>query len=62
VIAMRKTSFQQVPLKVVRKVVQEQVKRQETESGREIKKKELARLEELLLAGSGKSGKQKKHD
>ena len=59
---MRKTSFEQVPLRLVRKVVKEQVRYQETESGRETKKKELAQLEELLLVGNGKLGKQKKHD
>jgi len=59
----KRPRFEQVPLKVVKKVVQEQVQQQETESGRETKKKELEQLEQvLLLARNGKSGKQKIHD
>jgi len=59
----KRPRFEQVPLKVVKKVVQEQVQQQETESGRETKKKELEQLEQvLLLARNGKSEKQKKHD
>ena len=56
-----KTNFEQVPLEVVRKVVEEQVQQEQmTESEREIKKKELEQLEQLLVAGSrinGKGGK-----
>jgi len=62
VIAMaKKTNFEQVPLEVVRRVVEEQVQQEQmTESDREIKKKELEQLEQLLVAGSrinGKGGK-----
>ncbi len=57
----KKTNFEQVPLEVVRRVVEEQVQQEQmTESDREIKKKELEQLEQLLVAGSrinGKGGK-----
>jgi hypothetical protein len=46
----KKTNFEQVPLEVVRKVVEEQVRQEETsELGQGIKKKELEQLEQLLL-------------
>ena len=45
-----KTNFEQVPLEVVRKVVEEQVRQEEkSELDQEIKKKELEQLEQLLL-------------
>jgi len=44
----KKTRFEQVPLEVVKKVVEEQAKREQTtESGRGTKKEEL---EQVLLA------------
>jgi hypothetical protein len=52
------TRFEQVPLEVVKKVVEEQAKRGETtESGRGTKKEEL---EQLLLAISRANGKGRK--
>ena len=57
----KKPNFEQVPLEVVKKVVEEQVRQEVTESGREIKKQELEQLEQVLLA-AGQRGKQKKHD
>jgi CTP-dependent riboflavin kinase len=49
----KKRKFEQVSLEVVKKVVEEQVQQEQmTESGREIKKKELEQLEQLLVAGS----------
>jgi len=62
-IAMPKirTHFDQVPLEVVKKIVEGETKREEaTESGRGAKKKEAEKLEQLLAAGcrtSGKDGK-----
>jgi Na+-transporting methylmalonyl-CoA/oxaloacetate decarboxylase gamma subunit len=48
-----KTNFEQVPLEVVRRVVEEQVKQEETsEAGRRVKKEELDQLQQLLLAAS----------
>ena len=48
----RKTNFEQVPLEVVKKVVEEQVKQAETiESIRGIKKKELDHLPQLHNGG-----------
>jgi hypothetical protein len=48
-----KTNFEQVPLEVVRKVVEGQVKQEETsEAGRGAKKEELDQLQQLLLAAS----------
>jgi DNA recombination-dependent growth factor C len=57
----KKPNFEQVPLEVVKKIVEEQVNQEETESGRETKKKELEQLEQLLLLAR-LWGKQKKHD
>jgi hypothetical protein len=47
----KKTHFEQIPLEVVKKIVEEEAKREETtESGRGTRKKELEPLEQLLLA------------
>jgi hypothetical protein len=49
----KKTNFEQVPLEVVKRVVEEQVKQEETsEAGRGVKKEELDHLQQLLLAAS----------
>ena len=49
----KKTSFEQVPLEVVKRVVEEQVKQEETsEAGQGVKKEELDQLQQLLLAAS----------
>jgi hypothetical protein len=58
----KKPSFERVPLDVVRKVLEEQVEKEETtESDRGIRKKEmLDQLQQLLLAasnGNGRGGK-----
>jgi len=55
----KKPSFEQVPLEVVKKVLEEQVKQEEmTESDRGIKKKEkLDRLQQLLLVASKRNGR-----
>ncbi len=55
----KKPSFEQVPLEVVKKVLEEQVKLEEmTESDRGIKKKEkLDRLQQLLLVASKRNGR-----
>jgi hypothetical protein len=55
----KKPSFEQVPLDVVKKVLEEQVRQEETtESDRGIKKKEkLDQLQQLLLAASRANGK-----
>jgi hypothetical protein len=55
----KKPSFERVPLDVVKKVLEEQVKQEETtESDRGIKKKEkLDQLQQLLLAASRANGK-----
>jgi hypothetical protein len=55
----KKPSFEQVPLDVVKKVLEEQVKQEEmTESDRGIKKKEkLNQLQPLLLAASKRNGR-----
>ena len=58
----KKPSFERVPLDVVRKVLEEQVEKEETtESDRGIRKKEmLDQLQHLLLAaskGNGRGGK-----
>ncbi len=46
----KKTKFEQVPLEVVKKIVEEQVEREDkTGLGRGIKEKELEQLEPLLL-------------
>ena len=58
----KRPKFEQVPLEVVKKVVEGQVRREETESGRETKKKQLEQLEQLLLVGSRSNGKKEKHD
>jgi hypothetical protein len=54
----KKQSFERVPLNVVKKVLEEQVKQAETtESDRGIKKKEkLDQLQQLLLAESKCNG------
>lgn len=53
-----KTNFEQVPLEVVKKTVEEEAKREETtESDRETKKREL---EQLLLATSNAKAKGEK--
>jgi hypothetical protein len=41
----KKPKFEQVPLEVVKKVVEEEVRREETQSSRETEKKELEQLE-----------------
>jgi len=46
---MPKTTFEQVPLEVVKKVVEEQLKQQERAGSEGIKKKEFERSERLLL-------------
>jgi hypothetical protein len=49
----KKTNFEQVPLEVVKKVVEEQVKEKETsEAGRGVKKEELDQFQQLLLAAN----------
>ena len=54
----RKTNFEQVSLELVKKVVEEQAKREEpTKSGRGTHKEEL---EQLLLAMSRANGKGRK--
>jgi len=55
----KKPSFEQVPLDVVKKVLKEQIKQEETiESDRGIKKKEkLDQLQQLLLAASKRNGR-----
>jgi hypothetical protein len=54
----KKTNFEQVPLEVVKKVVEEQAEREETtESDRVTKKEEL---EQILLAIGRSNGKGKK--
>jgi len=55
----KKPSFEQVPLEVVKRVLEEQVKQEEmTESDRRIKKKEqLDRLQQLLLVASKRNGR-----
>jgi len=54
----KKPSFERVPLDVVKKVLEEQVRQEETtESDRGIKKKEkLDQLQQLLLAASRANG------
>jgi membrane-associated HD superfamily phosphohydrolase len=53
----KKRKFEQVSLEVVKKVVEEQIQQEQmTESDREIKKKELEQLEQLLVAGSRING------
>lgn len=55
----KKPSFERVPLNVVKKVLEEQVKQEETtESDRGIKKKEkLDQLQQLLLAENKRNGR-----
>ena len=55
----KKPSFERVPLDVVKKVLEEQVRQEETtESDRGIKKKEkLDQLQQLLLAESKRNGR-----
>jgi hypothetical protein len=55
----KKPSFERVPLNVVKKVLEEQLKHEETtESDRGIKKKEkLDQLQQLLLAESKRNGR-----
>jgi len=55
----KKPSFERVPLNVVKKVLEEQLKQEETtESDRGIKKKEkLHQLQQLLLAESKHNGR-----
>ena len=55
----KKPSFERVPLDVVKKVLEEQVKQEETTgSDRGIKKKEkLDQLQQLLLAASKRNGR-----
>jgi hypothetical protein len=54
----RKTNFEQVPLEIVQKVVEEQVKQEETsETGQAVKKEELDQLARLLLAASRPKGR-----
>ena len=49
----KKRKFEQISLEVVKKVVEEQIQQEQmTESDREIKKKELEQLEQLVVAGS----------
>jgi hypothetical protein len=55
----KKPSFERVPLDVVKKVLEEQVEKEETtESDRGIRKKEkLDQLQQLLLASSKRNGR-----
>jgi len=55
----KKPSFERVPLDVVKKILEEQVKQKETtESDGGIKKKEnLDQLQQLLLAASKRNGR-----
>jgi hypothetical protein len=55
----KKPKFGQVPLEVVKKVVEEEVRRKGTQSGRETKKKELKQLEQVVSRSN--RGKEK-HD
>jgi hypothetical protein len=49
----KKTNFEQVPLEVVKRVVEEQVKQEETsEAGQGVKKEELDQPQQLLFAAS----------
>jgi hypothetical protein len=59
VIAMsKKTNFEQVPLEVVWKIVEQQLKQEETTGSSEgIKKKELKELKQLLLTNGGANEK-----
>jgi hypothetical protein len=53
IVMRKKTNFEQVPLEVVKRVVEEQVKQEETsEADRGVKKEELDHLQQLLLAAS----------
>jgi hypothetical protein len=55
---LKKTTFEQVPLEVVKKVIEQQAEREETtESGRGTKKEDL---EQIRLAISRANGKGKK--
>jgi hypothetical protein len=49
----KKSNFEQVPLEVVKRVVEEQVKQEKTsEAGRAVEKEELDQFQQLLLAAS----------
>ena len=49
----KKTNFEQVSLEVVKRVLEEQVKQEETsETGQGVKKEELDQFQQLLLAAS----------
>jgi len=49
----KKTNFEQVPMEVVKKVLKEQIKQEETsEAGPAVKKEELDQFQQLLLAAS----------
>jgi len=49
----KKTNFEQVPLEVVKRVLAEQVKQEETsETKQEVKKEELDQFQQLLLAAN----------
>jgi hypothetical protein len=57
---IKQTVFEQVPLEVVKKVVEGQIKQQRiTESGDAILKQEVRQLEQLLLPGSQTNGRGK---
>jgi hypothetical protein len=57
---IKQTVFEQVPLEVVKEVVEEQIKQQRiTESGDAILKQEVRQLEQLLLPGSRTNGRGK---
>ena len=53
----KKTRFEQVPLEVVKKVVEEQAKRETTESGRGTKKDELEQVLSAIGRANGKGRK-----
>lgn len=53
-----KPVFEQVPLKVVKEVLEQQIKQNEiNKSGGQILKQELEQLETLLLAGTRPNGR-----
>jgi hypothetical protein len=57
---IKQTVFEQVPLEVVKEVVEGQIKQQRiTESGDAILKQEVRQLEQLLLPGSQTNGRGK---
>jgi Mg-chelatase subunit ChlI len=53
VVMRKKTNFEQVPVEVVKKIVEEQVKQEKTSETRQgVKKEELDQFQQLLLAAN----------